>query len=52
MQEDGKELRIAAKAADWTQMRMLLRRMPFAQINSKAVEDEGDDSEKGKKARK
>ena len=45
--EDPKDLRNAAKAADWSQMRMLLRRMPFVQINSAAAADEGDEDEKG-----
>ena len=30
-------------------MRLLLRRMPYEQINSKAAADEGDDNEKGAK---
>ena len=47
--EDPKDLRNAAKAADWGQMRMLLRRMPYAQINSGASTEEGDEDEKGAK---
>ncbi|GLI60624.1 hypothetical protein VaNZ11_002787 [Volvox africanus] len=38
--EDGKDLRRAALAADWAQMRMLLRRMPLRQICSRAGKDE------------
>lgn len=45
--EDPKDLRQAARAADWQQMRMLLRRMPIAQINSGATAKEAGDSEAG-----
>ncbi|GIL91090.1 hypothetical protein Vretimale_9511 [Volvox reticuliferus] len=38
--EDGKDLRRAALAADWAQMRMLLRRMPLRQICSTADKNE------------
>ena len=44
------DVRISARAlhsGDWTMMRILLRRMPIAQINSGATKDEGDPEEKG-----
>ena len=44
---DPRDLRTAAKAADWTMMRALLRRMPVVQINSGASKDEGDPEEQG-----
>ena len=37
----------SARAADWQQMRMLLRRMPLKQINSGASKDEGGEEEIG-----
>lgn len=49
MKNDPSDLRTATKAADWTMMRMLLRRMPIVQINSGAKKDEGDPEEVGKK---
>ncbi|KAG2450455.1 hypothetical protein HYH02_004957 [Chlamydomonas schloesseri] len=50
MKEDPKELRRCARAADWQQMRMLLRRMPVAQICSGAGKDEGPEEETGNTA--
>ncbi|KAG1663027.1 hypothetical protein FOA52_005718 [Chlamydomonas sp. UWO 241] len=44
---DPRDLRTAAKAGDWTQMRLLVRRMPAVQINQGATKDEGDPSEIG-----
>jgi hypothetical protein len=47
MKEDPKDLRRCARAADWQQMRMLLRRMPVAQICSGATSAEGGEDEIG-----
>ncbi|GFR45476.1 hypothetical protein Agub_g6877 [Astrephomene gubernaculifera] len=48
--EDAIELRRAARAADWQQMRLLLRRMPLQQICSGAKRDEGLEEETGNTA--
>eukprot|EP00798_Chlamydomonas_sp_ICE-L_P010358 gene10358-8295_t len=50
MREDSKDLRRATKEADWTEMRMLMRRMPSNQINSRVVKGEGPDEDIGKSA--
>ncbi|KAG1652933.1 hypothetical protein FOA52_006095 [Chlamydomonas sp. UWO 241] len=44
---DPRDLRTAAKDGDWTQMRLLVRRMPVAQINKGATKAEGDPGEIG-----
>eukprot|EP00798_Chlamydomonas_sp_ICE-L_P009350 gene9350-16473_t len=50
MREDSRDLRRATKEADWTQMRMLTRRMPSYQINSRVGRGEGTDEDVGKTA--
>eukprot|EP00798_Chlamydomonas_sp_ICE-L_P013937 gene13937-19871_t len=50
MKEDCKDLRRATKEADWTQIRMLMRRMPSNQINSRVGRGEGSDEDIGKTA--
>lgn len=46
-QQDGVDLRNAAKAADWAQMKVLLRRMPVADINAGATKSEVQPEDKG-----
>lgn len=46
-QRDGVDLRNAAKAADWAQMKVLLRRMPVADINAGATNSEVQPEDKG-----
>ena len=47
MKNDPRDLRVATRAGDWVMMRVMLRRMPIAQINSGAKKDEGDPEEIG-----
>ncbi|PNH11118.1 Ankyrin-1 [Tetrabaena socialis] len=48
--KDAKALRHSARAADWQQMRMLLRRMPLRDICSGAAKAEGPDEDIGNTA--